>query len=148
MLWEMYSSAEGFQRTTRDVKMARASGCSGTYTMNILARLCMHSKHLLLSRSNINKYPVLQDKTIVMGQQSLAQYSSSEQSTLSSISVEEDEDEWWVSFVWFTGSSPAGMQASAFTMTNPSQHSHEDNQELCPSLIFLPRIAEFISLWP
>lgn len=56
----------------------------------------------------------------MMGQQSFAQYSSSEQSILSSISVKKDKGEWWASFVWFTGSSPAGMQVSAFTMTNSS----------------------------
>lgn len=102
----------------------------------------------LLSRSNINKYPLLQAKTVMMGQQSFAQYSSSEQGTLSSVSVEKDKDEWGDSFVWFTGSSPAGMQVSAFTMTNSSQHGHEDNQKLCLPLILLPRIAEFSSLWP
>lgn len=48
VFWEMCSSAEGFQRTTRDVKMARASECSGTYMMNILARLCMYSKHFFI----------------------------------------------------------------------------------------------------
>lgn len=37
--------------------------------------------------------------------------------------------------MWFTGSSPAGMYASAFTLTNAKQCSHEDNQKPRPSPI-------------
>lgn len=134
VLWNTYSSAEVLQWTTQDVKVAKETGCSRAYRLNILASLFLRSKN-----RSVIWFPCKWIYSLAKQQQ--CQNSTalpripSETEEHSSISDGEDKDEWWNSFVWEKGTSPATMQVSALMRTNSCQCSHGDNQKLSPSSI-------------
>lgn len=101
---------------------------------NILASPLLHSKNL-----SVTWFPCKQVYSLTKQQQCQSSTAlpriPSETEELSSISVEEDKDEWWNSFVWDQGTSPATMLVSAFMRTNSRQCSHGDNQKPSPSSI-------------